>query len=92
MPRAGSTRVRRYSLEFKHHIVATDTEVVMKLARIGLVAPCGVVSALVAFVLVAALEQVGIAQVNPALLGEWKLNLAKSTFTPGPPPTTETRI
>jgi hypothetical protein len=33
--------------------------------------------------------QVGLTQSNP-LIGTWKLNLAKSKFTPGPPPKSQT--
>jgi hypothetical protein len=34
-----------------------------------------------------ALPQIGFAQSDP-LIGTWKLNLPKSTYSPGPPPTT----
>jgi hypothetical protein len=37
------------------------------------------------------LPQVGLAQSDP-LIGTWKLNLAKSTYSPGPPPRSLTRI
>ena len=39
----------------------------------------------------AALPQVGFAQSNP-WIGTWKLNLEKSTFSPGPPPKSQTSI
>jgi hypothetical protein len=41
-----------------------------------------------AVVFATALPQIGFAQSNPfnALIGTWKVNLAKSTFSPGPPP------
>jgi hypothetical protein len=41
----------------------------------------------------AALPHAGFAQSNPvfnSLIGTWKLNLAKSTYSPGPPPTSRT--
>jgi hypothetical protein len=44
---------------------------------------------LLAAVFVTAAPQVGLAQSNP-LIGTWKLNLAKSKFSPGPPPRTQT--
>jgi hypothetical protein len=40
---------------------------------------------------VVALPQAGLAQNAPAL-GTWKLNLAKSTYDPGPPPRNSIRI
>jgi hypothetical protein len=36
-----------------------------------------------------ALPQIGFAQSDP-LIGTWKLNLAKSTYSPGPPPKSQT--
>jgi hypothetical protein len=36
-----------------------------------------------------ALPQIGFAQSDP-LIGTWKLNLAKSTYSPGPPPRSQT--
>jgi len=42
-----------------------------------------------AVVFATALPQTGFAQSNPlhnSLIGTWKLNLAKSTYSPGPPP------
>lgn len=44
---------------------------------------------LLAAVFATAAPQVGLAQSNP-LIGTWKLNLAKSKFSPGPPPKTQT--
>ena len=38
-----------------------------------------------------ALPQAGLAQSNP-LIGTWKLNLAKSKYSPGPPPRSGTSI
>ena len=38
---------------------------------------------------VAAVPQAGLAQNDPAI-GTWKLNLAKSTYSPGPPPRSQT--
>jgi hypothetical protein len=38
---------------------------------------------------VAALPQAGLAQSDPGI-GTWKLNLAKSTYSPGPPPRSQT--
>ena len=49
-----------------------------------------VVSVLVALVLVVALSPAAFAQVDPRILGTWKLNLTKSSFDPGPPPTSMT--
>ena len=40
---------------------------------------------LAAFVLTAALPQSGFAQTD-SMIGTWKLNLVKSTYSPGPPP------
>ncbi len=40
-------------------------------------------------VLVTAAPKIGLAQSNP-LIGTWKLNLAKSRFSPGPPPRSTT--
>jgi hypothetical protein len=37
------------------------------------------------------LPQIGFAQTNP-VVGMWKLNLANSTFNPGPPPRSQTAI
>jgi len=42
-----------------------------------------------AAVFATAAPQVGLAQSNP-LIGTWKINLAKSKFSPGPPPKTQT--
>jgi hypothetical protein len=41
--------------------------------------------ALLGLAVATALPQAGFAQSNP-LIGTWKLNLAKSTYSPGPPP------
>jgi hypothetical protein len=47
--------------------------------------------ALLSLVAATALAQVGFAQSNPsAMLGTWKLNLAKSTYSPGPGPRSQT--
>jgi hypothetical protein len=40
-------------------------------------------------VFVTAAPQIGLTQSSP-LIGTWKLNLAKSKFSPGPPPKTQT--
>src|SRR2546423_9479843 len=45
----------------------------------------GVVAALTAIALLPALTQRGLAQSDP-LTGTWKLNLAKSAYSPGPAP------
>jgi hypothetical protein len=42
-----------------------------------------------AVVFVTTFPKVGHAQSNP-LVGSWKLNLAKSTYSPGPPPRSQT--
>jgi hypothetical protein len=42
-----------------------------------------------AVALATALPQIGFAQSDP-LIGTWKLNLAKSTYSPGPPPRSQT--
>ena len=44
---------------------------------------------LLSAVFATAAPQVGLTQSNP-LIGTWKLNLAKSKFTPGPPPKSQT--
>ena len=49
----------------------------------------GVVAVLAAFALVLTLTQSGLAQSDP-LAGTWKLNLAKSSYSPGPPPKSAT--
>jgi hypothetical protein len=41
--------------------------------------------ALLGLAVATALPQIGFAQSDP-LIGTWKLNLARSTFSPGPPP------
>jgi len=43
------------------------------------------------FLAVTALPQCGFAQGNP-LIGTWKINLTKSKYSPGPPPTSGTTI
>jgi hypothetical protein len=48
-----------------------------------------VISSLSALVVLAALPQVGFAQSNPDV-GTWKLDLAKSKYSPGPPPKSAT--
>ncbi len=50
-----------------------------------------VISSLSALVVLAALPQIGFAQSNPHV-GTWKLNLAKSKYSPGPPPKSATLI
>src|ERR1700680_4001582 len=58
----------------------------MKLVNVStLVARRVVICILAAFVLATALPQAGFAQGNPDV-GTWKLNLAKSKYTPGPAP------
>jgi hypothetical protein len=42
-----------------------------------------------AFLFATAVPQIGFAQSDP-LIGTWKLNLAKSTYSPGPPPRSQT--
>jgi hypothetical protein len=42
-----------------------------------------------ALLLAAALSEAGFAHSDP-LIGTWKLNLAKSTYSPGPPPNSDT--
>src|SRR5262249_37446254 len=48
-------------------------------------------TALLGLALATALPQAGLAQSNP-LIGTWKLNLAKSKYSPGPPPRSSTVI
>jgi len=48
-------------------------------------------SAIAVLGLAAALPQVGFAQSDP-LTGRWSLNLAKSKYSPGPPPRSTTAI
>jgi hypothetical protein len=45
--------------------------------------------ALLGLAVATALPQAGLAQSNQ-LIGTWKLNLAKSTYSPGPPPRSQT--
>ena len=59
----------------------------MKLPTVASLAACGVGSLLVAFG-VLGLPQSALAQTS---LGTWKLNLATSTYSPGPPPKSLTR-
>ena len=47
--------------------------------------------ALLGLAVATALPQAGLAQSNP-LIGTWKLNLAKSKYSPGPPPRSGTTI
>ena len=62
----------------------------MKLVSVStLVARRVVISILAAFVLAVAFPQAGFAQSDPKI-GTWKLNLARSTFTPGPAPRSAT--
>jgi hypothetical protein len=46
-------------------------------------------TALLGLAVATALPQAGLAQSNP-LIGTWKLNLAKSKYSPGPPPRSNT--
>jgi hypothetical protein len=64
----------------------------MKLTGLFSVAACGVTSPMVACLLFVTLPHTAFAQVNPALLGTWKLNVEKSTFDPADqvPPKNET--
>ena len=48
-------------------------------------------TALLGLAVATALPQAGLAQSNP-LIGTWKLNLAKSKYSPGPPPRSSTVI
>src|SRR3989442_70870 len=48
-------------------------------------------TALLGLAVATALPQAGLAQSNP-LIGTWKLNLAKSKYSPGPPPRSGTSI
>ena len=48
-------------------------------------------TALLGLAVATALPQAGLAQSNP-LIGTWKLNLAKSKYSPGPPPRSNTVI
>ena len=48
-------------------------------------------TALLGLAVATALPQAGLAQSNP-LIGTWKLNLAKSKYSPGPPPRSGTTI
>ena len=53
----------------------------MRLAKFPLVVVCGAVSLVIAFIIGA--SSVALAQTDP-VYGTWKLNPAKSKFTPGP--------
>jgi hypothetical protein len=46
--------------------------------------------ALVGLAIVTVLPQIGFAQSNPFFVGAWQLNLAKSKYSPGPPPKSQT--
>jgi hypothetical protein len=59
----------------------------MKVARRSSAVVCGAVSLVLAFIIGAASP--AFAQTDP-LLGTWKLNLAKSKYTPGPPAKSQT--
>ena len=48
-------------------------------------------TALLGLAVATALPQTGLAQINP-LIGTWKLNVAKSKYSPGPPPRSNTVI
>jgi hypothetical protein len=48
-------------------------------------------TALLGLAVATALPQAGLAQSNP-LIGTWKVNLAKSKYSPGPPPRSSTAI
>jgi hypothetical protein len=64
----------------------------MKLASLStIIARRGAISILGAFVLAAMVPQAAFAQ-SSSEVGTWKLNLAKSKFSPGPPPKSATLI
>ena len=48
--------------------------------------------ALLGLAVATALQQAGLAQSADPLIGTWKLNLAKSKYSPGPPPRSNTVI
>jgi hypothetical protein len=60
----------------------------MKLSVVTIFSRAAIVI-LAAFILAAALPQYGFAQTDP-LIGTWKLNLARSTYTAGPTPRSQT--
>ncbi len=68
-----------------------DTEVRVKLTS-GLSLRASRIPLMVAFAFIATLPCAVLAQVNPLLIGTWKLNFEKSTFDPGPAPSSETVI
>ena len=49
-------------------------------------------TALLGLAVATALPQAGLAQSNPLIGTTWKLNLAKSKYSPGPPPRSNTAI
>ena len=51
----------------------------------------GVILSVVVALALAAFPRNGFAQVNPLRLGMWKLNVAKSKYSPGLPPRNQTR-
>ena len=63
----------------------------MKVMKISSVARCGLTSVVCTAVFVAAFPRPGFAQVNPLIFGTWKLNLAKSVYSLGPPPKAQTQ-
>jgi hypothetical protein len=44
------------------------------------------------FVALAGFPRAGMAQTSPLRSGTWKVNIAKSTYNPGPPPKSQTRV
>ena len=61
----------------------------MRFGRVALLAASGIVPALMSFALVVVLPVSVFAQSNP-WIGTWKVNVAKSTYDPGPAPTSST--
>ena len=51
----------------------------------------GAILVAVLFLVVGTFSRDGSAQVNSVRFGTWKLNVAKSTYSPGPPPKSQTR-
>lgn len=62
----------------------------MKFTSLSSLMVLGIVSCLGVSFLAAAFPHTAFAQVDARLLGAWKVNIAKSTFDPGPPPKTMT--
>ena len=61
----------------------------MESAKHSFIVARGVASFLVALLFVATSVELDMAQSDP-LIGTWKLNLVKSQYSPGPPPSSET--